>query len=88
MSSLAQVLRMYPQKLVNIEVSRRPEIATEPAISKAIAEAEAELGEEGRVLVRYSGTQPLCRVMAEGPTEELTNQIVARIADVVRATIG
>ena len=88
LSELAQVMRMYPQKLVNIDVARRPEIETEPAIVAAIAEAEAELGEEGRVLVRYSGTQPLCRVMAEGPTEELTNQIVDRIADVVRATIG
>lgn len=88
LSELTQVMRMYPQKLVNIEVSRRPKIESEPAIVNAIKDAEAELGDEGRVLVRYSGTQPLCRVMAEGPTEALTNQIVDRISDVVRATIG
>lgn len=88
LSELAQIMRVYPQKLVNIEVTRRPKIESEPAIADAIKDAEAQLGEEGRVLVRYSGTQPLCRVMAEGPTEELTNQVVDRIADVVRATIG
>ncbi len=88
LSKLAEVLTMYPQRLVNVTVSRRPPVNEEPAIAKAIAEAEATLGEEGRILVRYSGTQPLCRVMAEGPNDELTRDIVDRVADVVRQTIG
>ncbi len=52
------------------------------------SEAEAELKDQGRVLVRYSGTQPMCRVMVEGPTEPLTRQIAERLAAVVKETIG
>lgn len=88
LSELAQVVTMYPQKLVNIDVKQRPEISDVPELKKAIDDAETELAGKGRVLVRYSGTQPLCRVMAEGPTEEITDQIVERIADVVRKTLG
>jgi phosphoglucosamine mutase len=88
LSELARTMRLYPQRMINVEVGRRPDLATVPEIGKAIAEAEAELGDQGRVLVRYSGTQLLCRVMAEGPTEELTAQLVDRIADVVRKTLA
>ena len=88
LSELAEVVTMFPQKMVNVPVARRPKIEDVPELARAIAEAEATLGDEGRVLVRYSGTQPLCRVMAEGPTEELTSSIVEDIADVVRRTIG
>jgi phosphoglucosamine mutase len=88
LSELARTMRLYPQKMVNIEVARRPELAGVPEIARAIAEAEAELGDQGRILVRYSGTQLLCRVMAEGPTDELTSALVDRIADVVRKTLG
>ena len=88
LSELAQVLTLYPQRMINVPVNRRPEIENEPDIAAAITEAEAELGERGRVLVRYSGTQPLCRVMAEGPSEEITSRIVDRIAEVVHRTLG
>ena len=88
LSELAEVIEMYPQKMVNVEVSERPEISTVPKIHNAITEAENELGEQGRVLVRYSGTQPLCRVMAEGPTQEITDDIVNRIVTVVKNVIG
>jgi phosphoglucosamine mutase len=49
---------------------------------------EAELKDEGRVLVRYSGTQGLCRVMVEGPSVGVTEQYAARLAEVVRAALG
>jgi phosphoglucosamine mutase len=88
LSELAKVVTMFPQHMVNVEVRERPEISSVPAIAKAIAEAESELGEQGRVLVRYSGTQPFCRVMAEGPSEDVTVQIVDRIAEVVTQQIG
>jgi phosphoglucosamine mutase len=88
LSELARIITMFPQKLVNVVVRERPEVMSVPQIAAAIREAEAELGEQGRVLVRYSGTELLCRVMAEGPTQEQTDGIVARIADVVRRTIG
>ena len=50
----------------------------------AVKAAEAELGDKGRVLVRYSGTQSMCRVMVEGPTEEMTQRLARRLADTVR----
>jgi phosphoglucosamine mutase len=88
LSELAQIMRLFPQHMVNIPVAQRPDVSTVPPLAKAIAQAEAELGQDGRVLVRYSGTQPLCRVMAEGPTEDVTRRIVESIADVVRAELG
>ncbi|MDH5011538.1 phosphoglucosamine mutase, partial [Weissella cibaria] len=58
------------------------------AIKQVIAEVEAEMGDNGRVLVRPSGTQDLLRVMAEAQTEELVGAYVDRIVDVVRAEVG
>ena len=52
----------------------KPDITTVPEIVEAIAQVEAELRGEGRVLVRYSGTQNMCRVMVEGPTKEVTEK--------------
>ncbi|MCU0482934.1 MAG: phosphoglucosamine mutase [Chloroflexi bacterium] len=88
LSELATLMDVFPQKLINVDVARKPDIATVPEITAAIARAEAELADEGRVLVRYSGTQNLCRVMVEGPTTEATEQHARAIADVVRAAIG
>ena len=88
LSELAALMDVFPQKLVNVDVSRKPDLDTVPEIAAAVARAESELGEEGRVLVRYSGTQSMCRVMVEGPTEEKTDRLAREIAEVVRATIG
>jgi phosphoglucosamine mutase len=88
LSTLAKVMTVYPQVLINIDVSAKPPIEELDQLQAAITEAEAELKDQGRVLVRYSGTQPMCRVMVEGPTEPLTRQIAERLADVVKETIG
>ena len=66
----------------------KPEISGVPVLGTAIATAEAELGDEGRVLIRYSGTQSMCRVMVEGPTEKQTCTIAKRLADVVKSELG
>lgn len=58
------------------------------AISEVVKSVEEELKDEGRVLVRYSGTQSMCRVMVEGPTEEATARYCDLVAGVVRDTIG
>ena len=86
--SALNTMRAFPQKMVNVTVREKPDIATVPGIVSAIHEAEERLGERGRVLVRYSGTQALCRVMVEGPTEEETAAWCGRIASVVRAHLG
>jgi phosphoglucosamine mutase len=88
LSELAALMDVYPQKLINVDVTRKPEVSSVPEIAAVIARVEAELGGKGRVLVRYSGTQNMCRVMVEGPTAELTEQYAREVADVVKAAIG
>ena len=87
LSELALLMDVLPQKLINIDVRCKPDIATIPGIIEAIRQVEAELGDQGRVLVRYSGTQNMCRVMVEGPTKEQTEKYCGRIADAVRAAL-
>jgi phosphoglucosamine mutase len=81
-------MTVFPQSLINVEVKSKPEISSIPAVQEAIRSVEKDLGEKGRVLVRYSGTQPICRVMVEGPTEEETSGYCIRIADVLKRLIG
>lgn len=88
LSELAGEVTIYPQKLVNIRVSDKNGAMEVPAIKAVIDEAEAEMNGEGRILVRPSGTEPLLRVMAEAPTDELVDYYVDKIADVVRQEIG
>ena len=88
LSELAAEVTIYPQKLVNIRVSNKEGVMDVPAIKAVIDEAEAEMAGSGRILVRPSGTEPLLRVMAEAPTNELVEYYVEKIAAVVREEIG
>lgn len=87
LSELVRVMDIYPQKLINVDVQSKPEIETVPAIVDAIRQAEKELGDEGRVLVRYSGTQNQCRVMVEGPSPEMTEKYCMAIAEAVKTAL-
>jgi len=84
LSKLAKIMKVFPQDLINIDVKARPDLSTVPEIVKAIKDVEEALGNRGRVLVRYSGTQNMCRVMVEGPTHEETKKYCRRIAEVVK----
>jgi phosphoglucosamine mutase len=88
LSELANMMEVFPQKLINVDVKSKPEVSSLPQVMKVIRQVEAELGENGRVLVRYSGTQNMCRVMVEGPTLEITEKYCRQIADAVKSTIG
>ena len=88
LSELGAMMDIYPQKLINVEVKSKPEISGISRVAEAIREVEAELGEQGRVLVRYSGTQNLCRVMVEGPSSESTERYCRQIADAVREALA
>jgi phosphoglucosamine mutase len=88
LSGLARVMKAFPQKLINVDVKSKPELSTIPEITLAIRNAEAQLGTRGRVLVRYSGTQNMCRVMVEGPTDQDTQKYSMRIAEVIRKQLG
>lgn len=88
LSDLAGLMKVFPQRLINIDVKSKPDINTVPEIVKVIKEVEEELGDKGRVLVRYSGTQQMCRVMVEGPSEKDTEIYCRKIADVITEKIG
>jgi phosphoglucosamine mutase len=88
LSKVRTVMRRFPQVLVNVRVREKPEVEGLPEVAEAIADAEAQLGERGRVLVRYSGTEPLLRVMLEGETEPQIRALADDIATRVRAAIG
>ncbi len=88
LSDLAKVMALSPQKIINVNVKDKPPLEKIPELQKAVKEAEAELGDKGRVLIRYSGTQSMCRVMVEGPTEQMTERLTKTLADVVKKCIG
>jgi phosphoglucosamine mutase len=88
LSELSRLMTVFPQVLLNIDVQKKPAIEDVPEIMAAIHAVEERLGDKGRVLVRYSGTQPLCRVMVEGPQKDETQRYCQQIADVVKATLG
>ncbi|MBC8420851.1 MAG: phosphoglucosamine mutase [Desulfobacterales bacterium] len=88
LSELAAMMDVFPQKLINVEVTRKPEISSVPQVVAAIKEVETQLGEQGRVLVRYSGTQNMCRVMVEGPTDDLTEKHCRQIAEVIKTALN
>jgi len=88
LSELSKVMTLFPQKLININVSDKPPLEEVKSIQESIAKGEAELKDQGRVLVRYSGTQSMCRVMVEGPTVATTDSIAADIARSVTKALG
>jgi phosphoglucosamine mutase len=88
LSELRKIMTVLPQVLINVEVSHKPDIETIPDIKDAITSVENRLIGEGRVLVRYSGTEPLCRVMVEGPSIDKTRIYCQELADVIKNTIG
>ena len=88
LSALASMIQLAPQRLLNLPVTHKPPIDELPGLADAIRAAEAELGDRGRILVRYSGTQQICRVMVEGPDAATTDRITEQLASVVRRAIG
>lgn len=88
LSELAEQMKKYPQRLVNIRVSDKHAVEQNEAVADSIAKVEAEMNGEGRVLVRPSGTEPLVRVMVEAKTDEDAERFVNSIADVVREHMG
>jgi phosphoglucosamine mutase len=78
--SLASAMRTLPQVLINVEVSDKAAVAEAPSVQAAVADAEAELGDTGRILLRPSGTEQLVRVMVEAPDEDTAKQVAHRVA--------
>lgn len=88
LSVLAGEMQAYPQRLVNVKVKDKHLVLENDRIKQTIERVEQELGQNGRVLVRPSGTEPLVRVMVEAANEEACERYVQEIADVVQAEMG
>ena len=88
LSALAGCFTRAPQVLLGVRVSRKPPLAELPAVADAVAAVTEELGDAGRVNVRYSGTEPLARVMVEGPDRARTRRSAERIAGAIEKEIG
>jgi len=81
-------MTVYPQHLINLDVRSKPDLSSIPEVVAIIETVEKKLGDRGRVLVRYSGTQNMCRVMVEGQTREETESCCRQLADLISAKIG
>jgi phosphoglucosamine mutase len=88
LDELTEGFQSFPQTLVNVTVQTKKPFAEVDAIKKLAADIERELGSEGRLLLRYSGTEPLARIMIEGKTQEEIERHAAELADVITQTLG
>ncbi len=88
LSELCKIMKIFPQVQMNVEVKHKPDLKTVPDIKNAIKSVETRLSEKGRVLVRYSGTEPICRIMVEGPTIDETRKYCQYLSDIVKDKLG
>lgn len=85
---LAKVMTKYPQVLINVKGVAKEKLSANTVIASAVADAEAKLGTNGRVLLRASGTEPLVRVMVEAASDNLAQEIAQKLAQIVKSELG
>jgi phosphoglucosamine mutase len=88
LAELAGVMERLPQVLINVRDVDKSRVNTSAELATSVSDAERELGETGRVLLRSSGTEPLVRVMVEAAELELARSVADRLADVVKRVLG
>jgi phosphoglucosamine mutase len=88
LSELSKEIELFPQEMKNVPVLKRVPFEEVSEIKKAMSHAEAKLGKEGRILLRYSGTEPLARVMVEGRDSKLVSALCLELTDVVKKSLG
>ena len=88
LTELTRDFQRYPQVLINVRVSERRPFAEVPAIQNLADEIQRNLGQRGRLLLRYSGTEPLARVMIEGKDERDVKAKANALAEAIRAELG
>ena len=87
LAELASVMQRFPQVLINVSGVAKEKLPTSTLIAEAVADAERRLGDEGRVLLRASGTEPLVRVMVEASSDSLAQDVASSLAAVVKAEL-
>ena len=88
LDSLVADLKIFPQKIVNVKVKSKPPLESLPEVAAALKQAERALGKSGRIVVRYSGTEPLARVMVEAELPEDVQRWTESVAAALRAAMG
>ena len=88
LDELVKNIVLYPQKTINLSVSSKPELSNNKKIQKVISQQEKKLGKRGRLLLRYSGTEPLIRIMVEAETEQMLDQVMECLVNVVSSELG
>jgi phosphoglucosamine mutase len=88
LDELTQEVQVYPQRLLNVRIKHRKPLEDLPGVAAEIRAAEESFGDSGRVLVRFSGTEPLARVMVEGPELDRVETFAKRIASQIQAELG
>jgi phosphoglucosamine mutase len=88
LSDLASFVKRYPQAMVNVKVASKPPLESLHQVKHILEQVEKSLSDSGRVLVRYSGTENICRVMVEGPKQKQVQQMANSIANAVKEEIG
>jgi len=88
LSELKRGIRLFPQVTKNVKVSKKPPLSEEPQIQEAIKKAQEALKNDGRVFVRFSGTEAVCRVMVEGPDAQKIEELAEGVVQVIRSRLG
>jgi phosphoglucosamine mutase len=88
LSDLRKTFVKFPQVVINLKVKQKPDLKTLPDVLEAVADAELILGDDGRVLLRYSGTEPKVRLLIEGRDDKQIHQLADGIAAKIKAKIG
>ncbi|MDH7499375.1 MAG: phosphoglucosamine mutase [candidate division NC10 bacterium] len=88
LSQLASCFQPFPQVCLDVKVREKKELSAIPQLQRCLAEIEEKLKERGRIVLRYSGTEPLARIMVEGSDEEMISQFARRVAEIIRQHLG
>mgnify|MGYP001064972386 CR=1 FL=1 len=85
LGTLASEVKIYPQLLENLRVTDKKAVLEHPAVKEVIEQVKEDLGSDGRILVRESGTEPLLRVMVEATTQELCKEYVGKVIETMKS---
>jgi phosphoglucosamine mutase len=88
LDQLVSGLKAYPQTIRNVKVRSKPPLETLPEVARALKEAASALGDSGRIVLRYSGTEPKARVMVEAEHAEDVERYAASVASAIQAALG